>query len=64
MSDLKEFNGEQSRAYPKEEELYNRVLDLVYEYGGEMATASAIGVLELAKSQIVRNAESNGYELG
>ena len=47
-----EFNKSKARDYPKEGELFDRILSLVYEYEGEMSTPAAIGVLDLVKDSI------------
>lgn len=57
MSEKKIFNLNKEKRYPKEGELHDRMLALIYEYDGEMATATAIGLLDLVKNSII-NGES------
>lgn len=43
------------RTYQAEEKMYDEVLALVRAYAGQMATTSAIGVLELVKHELITN---------
>ena len=52
MNEIKHFNKSLVRAYPKNEELLDRIVSLIHEYDGEMSTAAAIGILDLAKDYI------------
>lgn len=40
------------KTFPKEAELANRLLDLCYEYGGELGVCSVIGALDVAKMTV------------
>ena len=52
MNEIKHFSKSLVRAYPKNEELLNRIVKLIHEYDGEISTAAAIGILDLAKDYI------------
>tara|TARA_R110000765_G_scaffold408810_1_gene506731 strand:+ start:329 stop:574 length:246 start_codon:yes stop_codon:yes gene_type:complete len=53
---MAEFTKAKAVDYPVEQELFNRVLKLVHEYDGDISFASCIGVLDLAKNELL-NAE-------
>ncbi len=36
-------------------EMYDRIVDVIYDYAGTVPLASAIGVLELVKSELIRD---------
>ena len=54
--EIKTFNKDKVVQRPHAGELFERVLGLVHEYDGEIGTAEAIGVLELAKLSIYTDA--------
>lgn len=41
---------------PKEE-LTGKILDLIYEFAGQITCAEAIGIVELVKHELICNAE-------
>jgi len=41
--------------FPIEQELYKRMIDLIYEYGGDISTVSVLGVVELVKHELIEN---------
>jgi len=42
------------KKFPVEQELYDRIVNLIYdEYGGELSLVSILGILELAKKEIL-----------
>ena len=43
------------KMFPVEQELYSRMMDLVYEYGGDISTVSVLGVVELVKHELIEN---------
>ena len=52
MDKIKDFPKNKVVHYPVEQELFTRLLGLVYEYDGEMSTAAAIGVIRLVQKEI------------
>lgn len=50
---IKRFPKDKVNEYPKEGELCDRILNLIYEYEGEMSTVSAVGVLDLVKKKLL-----------
>lgn len=54
---IKKIKPVHSSAYPHEEELVNRILNLIYEYNNEISNVSAVGALELAKLQVIEDAK-------
>lgn len=40
------------KTFPQDAELTNRLIDLCYEYAGEVSTSSVIGALDIAKMTI------------
>ena len=52
---IKAFDGGQ-RAEDVTAEMCERIKDVVYGYSGRMTLAAAIGALEIAKSEILRDA--------
>jgi len=47
---------------PKELFLYNQIINTIYENGEGLSIVSILGVLELAKRQIINNAEDDQDE--
>lgn len=47
------FTGERVIDYPKEQEAYERIGGLIYEYNCEMSVASMIGILECLKNDLL-----------
>ena len=47
-----EFTKQKVKDYPENEELHNRILELVYKYEGSMSCAEAIGILDIVKDSI------------
>lgn len=47
-----EFNRKKIIDYPKQDELFSRILDLIAEYNDEMPFASVLGILELVKDEV------------
>ena len=54
-SEIKHFNKSLVRAYPKNEELLDRIIRLIHEYDGEISTAAAVGTIELVREQIIND---------
>jgi hypothetical protein len=52
MMTVKEFPKGKVSHRPQTGELVVRILDLIYEYEGELGTAEALGALEMAKLSI------------
>lgn len=53
------LNAEIACHYPKEGELAARMLDLIYEYSGEIGTAAALGVLQIVTDKILQAAKDS-----
>lgn len=53
MTTLKVFTGNSSPAHEVSGELSDRIKDVIYEYSGRMPLATAIGVLEIVKKEIL-----------
>ena len=49
------FDHEKVSDYPEQQELYERVLALVYEYNGDMSVAASIGVVEIVKDTLMND---------
>ena len=57
MAEIKKFPEEAVLfAAPHEIELENRIIDLIYEYSGEITYAQVIGVLDFVKSRLIDDA--------
>jgi len=41
-----------TQQYPKEAELSNRLMEVIYEYAGEVSTPAVIGCLDIVKSTL------------
>ncbi len=54
MAEIKEFNKKATCDFPKENELLQRMMKLVHEYDHEISIASVIGILELAKDNLIQ----------
>jgi hypothetical protein len=54
MTDKVVFIGGGTPAHEVAGELAERIKALVYEYGGRMPLATAVGVLEIAKMEILQ----------
>lgn len=52
MSEVVKFKGNGVRDFPKHQELYTRMVSLVYEYEQEISTAAAIGIIDLVKDEV------------
>jgi hypothetical protein len=57
MSDIRILKGDGKRAEDVTGELADRIKALVYEYGGRMTLAAAIGVLHLVAYEITRDSD-------
>ena len=47
-----EFNKIKDKEYPKEQELYDRLVSLAHEYDGELSIVSVVGILDLVKDEV------------
>lgn len=52
---VKEFTKAKAIDYPVEQELFTRILALVHEYDGEISFSSCIGVMDLAKNELLNH---------
>ena len=52
MSDIRPFSKEKVTDFPQQQELFERLLAVVYEYAGELSTATALGLLDQVKKEI------------
>lgn len=52
-SAIRNFEKKKVMDYPEQQELFERVLSLVHEYDNDMSVAAAIGVLDLAKNELL-----------
>ncbi len=55
MSNITELDME--KTFPECGELYQRLSDLLDEYGGELSLVAVIGILELKKHNIMKGTE-------
>lgn len=53
MTDIVQFKGGGQPAHEAAGELAERIKDLVYEYADRMPVATAVGAIEIAKSEIL-----------
>jgi hypothetical protein len=52
MSDnIESMNKE--RKYPKEQEVLNRIMDVIDDYAGEVSLVSVLGVLRLIETSLI-----------
>ena len=49
------FDLGKEKMFPVEQELYKRMIDLIYEYGGDISTVSVLGVVELVEHELIEN---------
>jgi len=40
------------KMFPVEQELYTRIMELIFEYGGELSTVSVLGILDVCKDEV------------
>lgn len=52
MSDIRKFGKKKLIDYPIEQEVYERLIALIYEYDGDLSLASTIGIIDLLKDKI------------
>ena len=52
MNNVLQMNKE--KQFKQEQELYSRIIDLIHEYDDEVSLVAVLGVLELAKTQIIQ----------
>jgi len=52
---VEDFGQEKVADFPEQQELYDRLLVLVYEYEDDMSLAAMIGVLELVKDTFINS---------
>lgn len=52
MGEIKKFNNNGGRGFPVNEEIEQRIIDLIYEYDGDVSLVTILGVLDLVKDQI------------
>jgi hypothetical protein len=52
MTDIIDFGKKKLVSFPVEQELYERLIDLIYEYDGDVSLTSTVGVLDLVKDRI------------
>jgi len=50
MTNVVELGKE--KMFPVEQELYSRIMDLIFEYGGELSTVSVLGILDVCKDEV------------
>ncbi len=43
------------KVFPREGELYNRIVEIIDDYAGELSLVAVVGVLELAKDYVKGN---------
>ena len=55
MTDVKNFTKQKAIDYPKQQELYDRLYNVIHEYDDEMSVASVVGLLDLMKHQIIND---------
>lgn len=56
-SNVSDFTGQKIVQYPVEKELFERLLSVVREYGGDMSLVAGLGVLELVKKDLIDGVE-------
>lgn len=54
MSDVKNFTKPKVVDFPKEDELHNRMLDLINEYVAELSLVAVVGILEVVKEHTLK----------
>lgn len=54
-SNIKQFSKDKKVDYPQQQELLDRVLSLIYEYDGDISLAAALGLLDMAKDNLMAN---------
>ena len=54
---IKAFEGGGKRPEDVTAEMCDRIKEVVYEYAGKTTLAAAVGALEIAKAEIIRDAE-------
>jgi hypothetical protein len=45
------------KTFPQHQELFERVLDTIYEYEGEVAMVAVLGILDLIKDELKRDSD-------
>jgi len=47
------FDHEKASDYPEQQEMYERILDLIHEYDNDMSIAASLGVVEIVKDTLM-----------
>lgn len=54
MAEVIKFDHKKFMDYPKDLEMFERIISLVHEYDDEMSIGCQIGLIELVKENLIR----------
>ena len=59
---IEQFTG--GVAFPLHKQMHNRIIDTIFEFDGRVSLTSVLGVLELVKVDLIREADKGVPEGG